>query len=144
MKPQYPAVIGAALAVIGLVACATPFRAPPDVANIKLDRGDSPLVRVEKIWLERKHGPLVVTGFVIKRLETEDTTGTHLDLTLYDATGQVLRRTVEHFEPRQIPRRYRQLDDATYRVPLDPLPAGTVRIEVRAHEGAHSADSPKT
>jgi hypothetical protein len=134
MKPPN-LVLLAAIAFFGLAGCATPFRAPPDVAYIKLDRVDSPLVRVEKIWLERKQGPLVVTGYVIKRLETEDTTGTHLDLTLYDAAGQVLRRTVEHFEPQQIPRRSRLPDYATYRVTLDPLPTGTTRIEVRAHEG---------
>lgn len=125
------------LGAVGLTGCATPFRAPPDVAHIKLERADSPLVRVEKIWLERKKGPLVVTGFVVKRLETEDTTRTHLDVTLYDEAGRVLRTTIEHFEPRQIPRRYRRPDDATYRVVLDPLPAATARIEVRAHEGSH-------
>lgn len=120
-----------------LVGCATPFRAPSDVAHLKLERVDSPVVVVEKIWLERKNGPLVVTGYVVKRLEAEDTTQTHLDVTLYDAAGQVLRNSVEHFEPRQIPHRYRRPDDATYRVSLDPLPAGTARVEVRAHEGVH-------
>lgn len=124
---------------LALAGCATPFRAPPDVANVILERVDSPLVRVEKIWLERKNGPLVVTGYVIKRLETKDTTGTHLDVTLFDSSGRVLRTTVEHFEPRQIPRRHRMPDSATYRVVLDPLPDGTARIEVRAHEGAHSS-----
>ena len=126
------------LAALALTGCATPFGAPPDVANIKLTRFDSPLVSVEKIWLERKKGPLVVTGYVIKELSTEDTTGTHLDVTLFDAGGEVLRSTVEYFEPRQIPRRYRRPDYATYRVQLDPLPPGTDRIEVRAHEGTHS------
>jgi hypothetical protein len=135
MKIQY-VILSAALALAG---CATPFRAPPDVANVILERGDSPLVRVEKIWLERKKGPLVVTGYVIKRLETKDTTGTHLDVTLFDSNGRVLRTTVEHFEPRQILRRHRMPDSGTYRVELDPLPAGTARIEVRAHEGAHSS-----
>lgn len=128
----------AVFTIAGLVSCATPFRAPPDVAHLRLDRVDSPLVRVEKIWLERKQGPLVIAGYVVKRLETKDTTGTHLDVTLYDANGRVLRHTVEQFEPRQIPRRYRRPDYASYRVWLDPLPAGTARIEVRAHEGAHS------
>ena len=131
-------VLIATIAIAGLVSCATPFRAPPDVAHLRLDRVDSPLVRVEKIWLERKQGPLVIIGYVVKRLETKDTTGTHLDVTLYDANGRVLRHTVEQFEPRQIPRRYRRPDYASYRVGLDPLPAGTARIEVRAHEGAHS------
>ncbi|WP_415909259.1 hypothetical protein [Oleiharenicola sp. Vm1] len=126
------------LAVVGLTGCVTPFRAPSDVAHIQLTRGDSPFVRVEKIWLERKKGPLVVKGYVVKRLEADDTTQTHLDVTLYDSAGAVLRRTVGHFEPRQIPRRYRRPDYASYSVPLDPLPGGTVRIEVRAHEGDHS------
>ena len=126
------------LAAAALAGCATPFRAPPDVAHIKLDRADTPVVVVEKIWLERKNGPLVVKGFSVKRLEAEDTTHTHLDLTLYDATGAVLRSSVEHFEPHQIPRRTRLPNYASYSVPLDPLPKGTVRIEVRAHEGNHS------
>lgn len=125
------------VAGIMLAGCATPFRAPSDVAHIKLERVDSPLVKVEKIWLERKDGPLVVAGFVLKRLKTTDSMQTHLDVTLFNADGSVLRRTLEHFEPRQIPQRYRRPDDATYRVDLDPLPAETVRIEVRAHEGSH-------
>lgn len=125
------------VAAVALAGCATPFRAPQDVAHIKLERVDSPVVVVEKIWLERKGSPLVLKGYVLKRLEAEDTTRTHLDVTLYDATGTVLRRTVEHFEPRQIPRRHRRLDYASYSITLDPLPSGTVRIEVRAHEGSH-------
>jgi hypothetical protein len=100
-------------------------------------RVDSPVVMVTKIWLEKKQGPLVVAGHVVKRLSANDTTQTHLDVTLYDATCQTLRHTVEHFEPRQIPRRHRMPDSAEYNVPLAPLPSGTVRIEVRAHEGTH-------
>ena len=135
MKAQTLAIFGAALAVMGLVGCATPFRAPRDVAHIKLERADSPIVTVEKIWLERKRGPLVVKGYVVKELDAKDTTQTHLDITLYDSAGAVLRRTVEYFEPRQIPRRHRQPDYGSYNVTLDPLPPGTDRIEVRAHEG---------
>ena len=77
MKPPLIFLFG----VIGVIfaGCATPFRAPPDVANIELVRFDSPLVSVEKIWLERKNGPLVVTGCVLKRLSADDTTKTHLD-----------------------------------------------------------------
>lgn len=117
--------------------CATPFRAPPDVAHIKLERVDSPVVIIEKIWLERKEGALALTGYVIKRLDARDTTQTHLDVNLYAADGRLLRSTVEHFEPRQINPRFRRHTDARYHVPLDPLPSGTVRIEVSAHEGNH-------
>ncbi len=132
----YPLIL--VLVLVGLTGCATPFRAPPDVAQIKLELGNSPVVAVEKIWLERKEGLLVVKGYVVRRLGAEDTLQTHLDVTLYDAAGAVLRRTVEHFEPRRIPRRLRGAYVAGYSVPLDPLPSGTVRIEVRAHEGNHS------
>lgn len=125
------------LATLSLVGCATPFRAPPDVAHIKLERVDSPVVIVEKIWLERKNGPLMVKGSVLKRLSANDTTQTHLDVTLYGQNGQVLRSTIENFEPRQIRRQWRRPGIGTYRVVLDPLPAGTARIEVRAHEGVH-------
>jgi hypothetical protein len=132
----------AALLVVGLTllsGCATPFRAPPDVAHIKLTRtDDSSTVVVEKIWLERKKGPLVVKGYVVKQLSATDTTGTHLDVTLFDASGNVLRSTVEHFEPRQIPRIHRMPDFSSYSVALDPLPANTARIDVRAHEGNHN------
>ena len=120
-----------------LPGCATPFRAPTEVAHIQLERVDSPVVVVDKIWLEKKQGPLVVTGYVVKRLSADDTTQTHLDVTLFDAAGQILRRTVEHFEPRQIIRRHRLPASGEYRVMLDPLPPGTARIEVRAHEGTH-------
>ncbi len=126
------------LAVSAFSGCVTPFRAPPNVAYIRLDLVDSPVVRVEKVWLERENGLLVVRGYVIKRLGATDTSQTHLDVTLFDAEGRVLRRTVAHFEPRQIPRRHRWISSASYNVPLDPLPAGTTHIEVRAHEGNHS------
>jgi hypothetical protein len=110
-----------ALTVTSVVGCATPFRAPHDVANIKLDRADSPVVRVDKIWLERKGSALVVKGCVRKRLEATDTTQTHLDVTLYDEAGKVLRSTVEHFDPRQITPRYHRHSDGLYRVTLYPL-----------------------
>lgn len=135
MKPSRSFLfVGAAI----LAGCATPFSAPPNAAHVQLIRESSPVVIVDKIWLERKKGPLVLRGYVIKRLTAEDTTQTHLDITLFDSSGTVLRSSVEHFEPRQIPRRYRRPDYANYSIMLDPLPPATARIEVRAHEGKHS------
>lgn len=146
-------VLAAVFLVISVSGCATPFRAPSDVAHIKLERRDSPVVLVEKIWLERKKGTLVVKGYVLGRLGAADTTQTHLDVTLYDESNRVLRSTVERFDPRQIPgvssypqipgRRHR-IAYACYKVTLDPLPSGTARIEVSAHEGWHGTDGPRT
>jgi len=133
-------VIGTALVLVGLLGCATPFRAPSDVAQLKLDRVDSPVVIVEKIWLERRNGPLVVKGLVLKRSEATDTTQTHLDVILFNEAGQVLRSSVEHFEPRQIIPQWKRPAEASYRAVLDPLPPDAARIEVRAHEGAHNPE----
>lgn len=44
------------LALLFLTGCATPFRAPSDVRDIKLERVGSPAVDVDKIWLEQKQG----------------------------------------------------------------------------------------
>jgi hypothetical protein len=126
------------LGVVSLTGCASFLRTPSNLAHIKLETVDSPVVLTETVWLERKDDIAVVTGYVVKRLDVKDTTATHLDITLLDGTGSVLREIGAHFEPRQIPRRYRRPDYATYRVPLDPLPASTARIIVRAHEGNHS------
>ncbi len=125
------------LLAFGLLGCVTPFRAPALAAHIKLERVDSPVIIVEKIWLEQKQGPLAVTGYVIRRLEADDTTKTHLDVTLFDSAGRVLRSTVEHFEPRQINDRFRRHSDARYRVELHFPTAEIARLEVRAHEGEH-------
>jgi hypothetical protein len=135
MKPRSSSVISAVLALFSLAGCATPFRAPRDVAHIKLERADSPVVIVEKIWLERKNGPLVVTGYLLKRMGATDTTHTHLDVTLFDATDHVLRKTTGPLDPPQIPRGRGMHGHSRYRVTLDPLPPETSRIEVRAHEG---------
>lgn len=127
------------LAGLALAGCVTPFRAPADASHIKLERVDSPVVLIEKIWLEQKKGPLAVTGYVIRRMDSEETTQTHLDVTLFDSSGRVLRSTVEHFEPRQIGvSRFRRHRDAQYRVELQIPPAEIARIEVRAHEGNHT------
>lgn len=125
------------LLAIGLAGCAGPSRPPPDVAHVALEAIDSPVVRVTTLWLERKAGPLTVAGYVVRKIDARDTSGTHLDVTLFANDGRSLRRSVEHFEPRQIPRRPRMPDSVTFRFALDPLPMGTTRIEVRAHEGAH-------
>lgn len=135
LKPRIPIITGAVFALLGLIGCVTPFRAPPDLAHINLERADSPVVMIEKVWLERKKGELFLTGSAIKRLGATDTTQTHLDVTFFDASGRVLRSFIEHFDPRQIPYGHRIHGHSQYRVALGPLPPATARIEVRAHEG---------
>lgn len=127
-----------ATAVIALSGCLTPFRSPADVRHVSLAAEDSANVIVNKIWLERpESGRLVVTGYVVRTLEADDTTGTHLVVSLYDADGKVLRSEVVNFEPRQIPRRSRPPGEvARYSLPLEPLPTGLAKITVKAVDKA--------
>lgn len=125
------------LAAAGLAGCVTPFRAPPDAAHLRLERGDSPVLRVDKVWLERKAGLLAVRGYVLWREEGLDTTASHVDVQLLDSSGRVLRTVVADLTPGQIVHRRPHPDYAAYHAPLDPLPAGTAVVRVAAHEGGH-------
>ena len=140
-------VAGLALCAAGLLAgCGftpwreTPFRAPADVAHIRLEHRDSPRITVDKIWLERKEDGLAVTGYVQPaNLDVTDTMGSHLIISLRDANGAELRSTSVDFAPRQIPRHRRPSGVSTYRCVLDPLPPNTAMIVVTA-----SDDRPKS
>jgi hypothetical protein len=128
----------AAWVAVALSGCLTPFRSPPDVRYIRLSALPSANVLVEKVWLERRAGePLVVTGYVMRRLEAEDTSRTHLEIVMLDSGGKVLRTDRAVFEPRQIPRRTRlPAATAQYRHALDPLPTGTAEVLVKAVDGS--------
>lgn len=128
--------LGACLGLVVLAGCASLQRPPPEFAHIQIDVAHSPVVSVSRATLVREHG-LVLKGYVLRQHDATDTTRTHLDVTLLDAQGRVLRETIERFAPAQIPKRVRMPDSASFSVVLDPLPAGTNRIVVRAHEGPH-------
>lgn len=124
------------LGVITLLGCSSLRRPPAEVAHVQIELAHSPLVSVTRASLVREHA-LVLKGYVLRQHDATDTTRTHLDVTLLDDQGRVLRETIERFAPAQIPRRVRMPDSASFSVVLDPLPAGTSRIVVRAHEGPH-------
>lgn len=123
---------------LALAGCATPFRAPAGAAHIRLERVDSAAVAVEKVWLEQRDGRLAVAGSVVRQPGHDDTSRTHLDVTLFDARGTTVWSATGVFAPQQVeastPRRHR---DATYRIVLDHPPAAIARLEVRAHDGPH-------
>ncbi len=127
--------LGALLAGAG---CALISPTPPEAANLKIERLSSPVVNVERSRIIRDHGQLVLFGYVAKQLGVQDTTSTHLDVTLRDAQGAILRQSVEHFTPAQIPwGGHRMHGHSQIRVVLDPLPPTATTVEVRAHEGPH-------
>lgn len=131
-------ILFAALIVAALPACAYLGKTPSDLAHIQLVSGDSPVVQISKIWIERDGENLLLKGYVLRRHTASDTTKTHLQVTVYDQAGNTSVITPVNFEPRQIPRRWRMPDSASYQVPLT-LPASQIaRIDVRAHEDKDS------
>lgn len=137
MKPLYLLALLALPAVAPAGASlATPFRAPAEFAHVRLERADSGNVLVDKIWLERKAGPLCVCGTVLQRLRGGDTDGTILEVALLDARGAVLRRFDAGFTPRHLERRLGRPAAGAYRIEMGDLPAGTVAVRVQARDGA--------
>jgi hypothetical protein len=124
-------------AVVFLTGCASFAGPPADLAQVRLELVDSPLVRVSKAWLERTEGKVVLRGHVLRRPETTDTTSTHLDISFFNRAGDLVKFTQTSFEPRQIRRRHRMPDSADFLLPLNSLPSDTNVIIVRAHEGTH-------
>ena len=127
------------LTVFAAAACTnrvTPYQAPADVEQIQLERADSRNVIVDQIWLERKAGPLAVCGYVSKRLRGDDTTRTRLEVSLFDSGGVVLRRTEGGFSPQRLVRHMNHPALGSYHIELGELPAGTIRILVRARDAA--------
>lgn len=127
------------LSVLMLAGCATPFRPPADVAHLQLTSIDSPTTDIDRIWLERRDGQLVVRGYAHRRLGAAAATDSHIDVTWRDAAGRTLRHITAAFATPSARVPGRPAAPASYRVPLDPLPPGTKQIEVRAHDGAHDA-----
>lgn len=122
--------------------CATPFQAPSEAAHIKLERTDSDLLWVYKIWLERGKNQegLYLTGYVQKRLlGTSSTKGSHLDVLIKNKQGIIIQTEVTGFTPAELRRRPRPPHQVgVYRIRLDPLPDEAACIEVRAHDHPHT------
>ena len=112
----------------------TPYKAPADEAQIRLERVDSRNVIVDQIWLERKAGPLAICGYVSKRLRGDDTARTSLEVVMLDSEGAVLRRITGGFSPQRLVRRMGRPALGSYHIALGELPTGTNRILVRAHD----------
>lgn len=127
----------AALAGQGCANRVTPFRAPADVAQIRLERVDSPNVIIDQIWLERKDGPLAVCGNVVKRLRGDDTDQTRLEARILNSKGVVLQRVEGEFSPRHLVRHMGHPAVGTYHIDLGELPPGANRIIVSAQDAVH-------
>jgi len=126
-----------AIGVTALGGCAglNTERLPDDASHIKLIGVSSPKVIVRTPELRSKASRLELDGTVERAFGADTTEHIHLTVSFYDQTGLILRNEETDFAPRNL-NSYRRsaFHHGYYRVPLALLPAGTTRIEVRAHE----------
>lgn len=130
-------------AIVALSGCAaTPSPLPKAVEGVALVPISSASVTVREPALQMNAGRLQLAGFVVKVYEAKTTENTHLDVAFLDEAGRPLFERSTTFTPqRLITGRRAPNRQGHYSLPVDDLPQGTRRIEVRAHDGAHSPPS---
>lgn len=121
--------------LVALSGCATqPL--PKAAATISLAANSTASVGVYPPRFENKDGHLVLEGFVYKQYGARTTRNSHLDIMFLDSAGNVLRLDTAQFTPQDLIRRPRMPQyTGRYSDPVGEIPAGTVRIEVRGHDG---------
>jgi len=139
MHPILPSALRAAtglLAALLLGGCLSMSAPPAGPASPSLTKVDSARVTLWNISLGKKAGQVFLYGHVFRRYPAadEDTTHTHLAITLFNAGGERLRELTADFEPRQIPHGYRGPGYSAFAVPMDVLPEGTMRIQIQARD----------
>lgn len=120
-----------------LAGCVTspPVELPVEARGVALTPVSSDSVTVREPLLRKREGGLELVGFVAKVYGSKTTENTHLDVSFISTTGETLRRQTARFSPQRLVRgRHAPNRQASYAVPVEVLPAGTARIEVRAHD----------
>ena len=122
-----------ALSLGGCLAMPAP---PPGLPSLSVTKVNSARVTLWNVWFENRDGRLFLCGHVFRHYPAtnEDTSGSHLTITLFSATSERLRELPAEFEPRQIPRGSRGAGYSVFAVPLDVLPESTNHIQIRAYD----------
>ncbi|MDR1282756.1 MAG: hypothetical protein LBK99_18315 [Opitutaceae bacterium] len=100
----------------------------------------SRVLNIAQPTLTRSGNGIVLSGAVTKQPTAQRTTGTHLDVVFFNATGATLHRQTVQYAPRELHPLTRAKVKRTghYTLSLPELPAGTTRIQVAAHSGPHA------
>ena len=119
------------------------FQPPKDVAGIQLEKRDSATIIVDKMWLARENGELVIKGYVMAQSRGLDTTKARLLVSIRDGRGTELRSATLGFTPQQISRGYKSPGFSTFAWRLDPMPAGAASIVISAVDAPSESGSRK-
>jgi len=135
MRTRLPLLI---LGAIGLVAGCASVPLPPEAAVVRLIPEPSKSVAVYQPKLIVKDGRLILDGWVYRQFGAQTTAKSHIDVAFLDAAGRVLRCDTVQFAPRDLRGgSHRMQPRGHYVLPIAVLPAGTVSIQVKAHDDPH-------
>lgn len=123
----------------GLGGCAS-VPLSPEAAAVRLVSVPSAAVAFYPPKLLVIDGRLTLDGHVFRKYSARTTAKSHLDIALLDASGQILMSETVSFVPRELRAKTSRTmaQPGHYTLPIPELPAGTAKIEVRAHDGPHS------
>lgn len=111
---------------------------PAPAKTVPFDVTSSPSLRIYAPRFDMWDGQLDFRGVGYRTVGLRVPAQTHLDVTFRDSAGRCLRAdAVSVYLPSV--RSRGGPDMAKYRLHVHSLPAGTSRIEIQVHEGAHQS-----
>ncbi|HVT71944.1 MAG TPA: hypothetical protein VHD61_02330 [Lacunisphaera sp.] len=136
MKSKIPLSLLSALAALLLCGCIslTPPASAAESHGVALGAKSSAKIHVYEPRLQMNNGRLELAGSVAKAPGASSTAFSHLDVFFRDAAGRTLQEKPISFAPQSVghSRFFSRL--GYYSLRLEPLPEGTARIEVQAHD----------
>ena len=124
--------------LVALAGC-TSVSLPPEASTVALVPVPSKSVAVYQPRFIMVEGRLNLDGWVYRQFDAPTTATSHIDIVFLDAAGRELRGESTDFAPRDLRGGgHRMRQRGHYSLPIPVMPAGTSKIEVRAHDGAHN------
>lgn len=136
MNAKYSLLVVIAPVSVLLAGCInlTPQAPASATHGLILEAKSSPKILVAGPRFQLNHGSLELAGTVSKQAGATSTAFSHLDILFYDHSGNVLQNRSIRFTPQSLGHSRFGSKRGFYALNLDELPAGTTRLEVRAHD----------
>jgi hypothetical protein len=113
----------------------TPPVSVAEAHGLMLSTKSSACVQVNGPRLQMNKGHLELAGSIAKKPGAGTTAFSHLDILFCDASGRIVQTKPIRFTPRSVGQSRFGSRLGYYSIKLEPLPDGTARIEVQAHDG---------
>ena len=138
LRSSRVAAVGCALAGLVSSGCSVLTRpASSERAHgLSVEAKSSKCVQINVAQFQMNHGQLELAGSISKSPSGNTTAFSHLEILFYDGAGAVLQTKSIAFAPRMVGDSRFSSKFGYFTMPVEPLPAGTVQIVVRAKDQA--------